>query len=268
MRPSLPARLAAPILALLAAAAAQADGPALRVEPSGAITALPFEVRGGASATSQPLFVVDHPPVAASSYQITGSVEYQDVAGTGYLEMWSVFADGSRYFSRTLAPTGPMAALSGRSGARPFALPFYLGEGTARPERLEVNVVLPAAGRVMVSGLRFASPVESKAPGAWWSPEQGGVFGAVAGTLVGLMGAAIGTLCSLGIARTAVEALLRALAVAGAASLACAAIAFASGQPYEVWYPLALLGAVATPLALAMPRVVRRRYDQADARRA
>jgi hypothetical protein len=256
--------IAAAILGLagLAAASSRAAEP-LRVGAGGAIAAPPFEVEGGSGPTTQPLFALEAPPVAAASYQIAGTVAYEGVEGSGYLEMWSVFPDGSRYFSRALDRAGPMAALAGRSDPRPFALPFFLQEGGPRPVRLEVNVVLPAGGRVRVSDLRFASPLETRAPGAWWSPEQGGLLGAVAGTVLGLVGAAVGTLCSLGVARPLVEALLRALAFAGLASLAGAALALASGQPYEVWYPLALTGGLATLLSPAILRVARRRYAAA-----
>jgi hypothetical protein len=235
----------------------------LRVGAGGAIAAPPFEREGGSGPTTQALFALEAPPVAAASYQIAGTVAYEGVEGSGYLEMWSVFPDGSRYFSRALERTGPMAALSGRSEPRPFVLPFFLQEGGPRPVRLEVNLVLPAGGRVRVGDLRFGSPLEARAPGAWWSPEQGGMLGAVAGTLVGLLGAAVGTLCSLGVARTLTLALLRALAVAGAASLVAAALALARHQPYEVWYPLALLGGLATLLAPAVRRVALRRYATA-----
>jgi len=71
--------------------------------------------------------------------------------------MWSVFPDGSRYFSRTLDERGPLAKLRGASPARPFALPFFLQPDSRRPLRLEVNVVLPAGGRVTLDALRFGS---------------------------------------------------------------------------------------------------------------
>ena len=51
---------------------------------------------------------MEAPAVTGDSYAITGKVAYEGVEGDGYLEMWSVFPDGSRYFSRTLDDAGPL----------------------------------------------------------------------------------------------------------------------------------------------------------------
>src|SRR2546422_232090 len=102
-----------------------------------------LELRATASGpTSLHLVTIDHPPIAGPRYVVSGEVRYQGVEGQGYLEMWTVFPDGERFFSRTLAAQGPLAALHGESTWRRFELPFdlsgawaSLGGGAAPPPR-------------------------------------------------------------------------------------------------------------------------------------
>lgn len=226
---------------------------------SSELAARTFEIRGPGTAR---LAVLDAPAFSGDSYGFTGNVGYEDVEGDAYLEMWSAFPDGSRYFSRTLDTRGPTAKLTGTAEARVFALPFFLSAGDPRPVRLEVNVVLPAAGRVVVRELRFATGAElGAAPGAWWSPETAGWIGGLAGSAVGLFGALIGTLASLGRGRRFAIGGLFALLAVGLVMLAVGLVALASGQPYAVWYPLLLLGVLDPVLALALIPTARRRFD-------
>jgi hypothetical protein len=240
-------------LVLLAASAARAELPPTPVEAHGAGT--------------HPIAVVEAPPVSGEQYAVTGQVAYEGVAGTGYLEMWSIFPDGSRYFSRTLDERGPLAKLSGSSRARGFVLPFFLGEGAPRPLRLELNVVLPGAGRVTLSDLRLASgPGALSTPGAWWTPETAGWIGGAAGSASGIFGAVIGTLASLGRGRRFALAGLLALGVAGLVLLAAGLAALALGQPFEVWYPLVLLGVIDPVVAFSLLPTLRRRFAAPRAR--
>jgi len=219
-----------------------------------------FEVHGP---TTQRLAALDAPAVAGDSYGFTGTVSYEGVAGDAYVEMWSEFPDGSRYFSRTLDTRGPTAKLTGTAASRDFALPFFLKPDAARPVRLEVNVVLPGAGRVVVRDVRFASGSDfTTAPGAWWSAQTAGWIGGIAGSAVGLFGALIGTLASLGRGRRFVIGGLLALAAVGSVLLVVGVIARANGQPYEVWYPLLLLGVLDPVLALSLLPTARRRFEE------
>src|SRR5437867_6052750 len=65
---------------------APGGAPALRVDasPSGIVVHL---------------VTIEQPSVEAGGYALIGQVRYVDVRGRGYLEMWSVFPDGSRYLS-------------------------------------------------------------------------------------------------------------------------------------------------------------------------
>jgi hypothetical protein len=223
-----------------------------------------FEVRGPAT---EQVWVVESPAVSGDQYAITGNVAYEDVEADAWLEMWSVFPDGSRYFSRTLDEQGPMAKLAGSSPARPFVLPFFLTPESPRPVRLELNVVLPAGGRVTLHDLRLGADVAAAAaPGAWWSERTAGWIGGAAGSAVGMLGALLGTLCTLGRGRRFVAGLL-ALGVAGLALLAVGLVALALGQPYAVWYPLLLMGVLDPVLAFSLLPTARRRFEEIELRR-
>jgi hypothetical protein len=252
-----------PLVRLLALALLLAPDLALSAEVDASERT--FEVRGPGT---QQLWVVESPAIADDRYAITGTVAYEGVEGEGYLEMWSQFPDGSRYFSRTLGPAGLLGKLSGSSAERAFALPFVLPPDGPRPVRLEVNVVLPAGGRATVRGLRLGSGAGAgRVPGAWWSAETAGWIGAVAGSAVGTLGALIGTLCSLGRGRRFVLGGLLVLGVSGLALLAVGGIALALGQPYEVWYPLVLLGLLDPVLAFSLLPTARRRFEALELRR-
>ena len=220
---------------------------------------------GGASGRVLPLVDIDVPDLGRAGYSIHGRVRYTDVAGTGYLEMWSNFADGGRYFTRTLAASGPMAALTGTSDWRPFELPFFL-EGAATPTRLEVNAVLPGKGSVEIGPLeliRLAGPA-----GEAWVPDRAvGVIGALLGTATGLLGGLIGVLVSRNRGRRLVLPAMTAATVGGVALVVGAVIAVGAGQPANVVLLLLVPGAVlATAFGVALP-AVRRAYAQAELRR-
>lgn len=232
---------------LLLAASARADLPAGRVEVQGPATAA--------------VGVVDAPSVQGDRYAIRGTIAYEGIEGTGYLELWSVFPDGARYFSRTLAEEGPMRKLVGSASARAFILPFFLAPGAPRPSRLELNVILPGAGRVTLRDLVLASGEAATAtPGAWWSAAAGGRIGGWAGASAGLLGAAVGMLASLGRARRFVIGALLALGVGGLLLLAMGMTALVLGQPYEVWYPLVPVGLIGPAVGLGLLRLAHRRF--------
>jgi hypothetical protein len=113
-----------------------------------------------------PLLVIDSPQVGPPRFQIDATIRYEDVAAGAYLEMWTVLADGSRFFTRTLAETGPMAMMTGSSGERLISMPFELGEDGPVPERLEINLVTAGSGRFWISPLFVIPADESPATSA------------------------------------------------------------------------------------------------------
>ncbi len=110
-----------------------------------------------------PLLVIEEPEVQPPHFQIDGTIRHEDVVGTAYFEMWTVLPDGSRYFTRTLADSGPLESMTGTSEERPFSLPFELGEGGPVPIRLEINLVTEGSGQFWVGPLTIGPTVAEAA---------------------------------------------------------------------------------------------------------
>jgi hypothetical protein len=213
---------------------------------------------------------IDHPGVAAPGYAVLGEVRYEGVEGQGYLEMWSVFPGDERFFTRTLATEGALAALHGESNWRAFALPFsFSPEAGWTPMRLEINLVLPAGGTVWLGPLRLvqSSSPAAAAPGGWWSQRSGTLGGVVLGSLLGLVGAVIGVLGGRGRGRGLVLSLLAGMVGLGGALALLGAAAAWSSQPRHVWYPLLMLGAISAVVGFVVRPGVRRRYAADELRR-
>jgi hypothetical protein len=105
----------------------------------------------------------------------------------------------------------------------------------------------------------------------WWTQESAGWIGAIAGGGNGLLGAAIGAIAGVfgprGKGKRLVYTLFAFALVGGIAALATGLYALVVGQPYVVWYPMVLLGAMNTLLFTILTPVVRRVYRHAEARR-
>ena len=229
------------------------SGPAIATE-------LPIEVSG--SGTHE-IVVIENPTIDGDSYAVTGTVGYDGVGGSGYLEMWSHFADGSSFFSRALEADGPQGVLSGTSEGRPFSLPFFLGDAGTIPFRLEINVVLPSEGTVVVSDVQLESPIGGS--GGWWDQQTGNVVGAVLGSLTGLLGAAIGIF-----ARRSRRFALAAPKIGitwGVVLTSVGAVTFVIDQPHHVWYPLLLVGIITAAVLAAILPTIRRQQEHAELQR-
>jgi hypothetical protein len=218
--------------------------------------------------TSFHLVTIDDPHITGPAYVVTGQVRYEGVEGQGYLEMWSVLPGGERFFTRTLATDGPLAALHGDSKWRRFELSFDLG-GAQAPRSLEINLVLPGRGTVWLGPLSLERhvPGSENAQGAWWSQRSGILFGVVLGSLVGILGGTIGALAGRGKGRRLVLGLLTAMVGIGGPLALVGVAALLTSQPRYVWYPPLLLGGVSTVLGLLLRRVVKLRYAADELRR-
>ena len=115
---------------------------------------------------------IDDPPFTADDYAVTGVVGYAgvdaaDMDGVGYLELWSDFPGGGRFFTRTLADAGPLRMLAGHSANRSFRLPFHSNPGQ-RPTRISLNLVLPGRALVTLGELKLVQdePVTQPATAA------------------------------------------------------------------------------------------------------
>ena len=211
------------------------------------------------------LVTIEAPDLGRVGYDVRGRVRYSDVGGTGYLEMWSVFADGSRYFTRTLGSEGPMAALTGTSDWREFELPFSL-QGSEPPAHLEIGVTLPAGGTVDVGPLELVR-LDGETSGAWLSERAVGVAGAIVGTTIGLLAAVMAVLVGRQRGRRFVLPLMTAAAAVGVGLIVLAVVAVATGQPQSVILLLLVTGLVlAVAFGISIPRT-RRLFAEAELRK-
>jgi len=217
-----------------------------------------------------PVMEIRSPAIGAPTYAIVGEVSHGKLARPGYLEMWNHFPGGKAYFSRALGQ-GVMRPLAGASTWREFVLPFFNDPNAPDPEALVVNVVFGGPGEVRLRSLRLMrfAPGESPLRGAgpWWDDRTAGLIGAVAGSVIGLLGAIIGSLAGAGRGRGFVFAALRTWAIVGALALVAGLVAVTRQQPYDVYYPLLLIGAMSTAFGLWMPVSLKRRYEATELRK-
>jgi hypothetical protein len=221
----------------------------------------------GGKGTAMTVLTIDRPTIATPRYALTGQIRYEGVEGSGYLELWNHFPDGSQFFSRTLAEQGPMMKLQGSSGWRSFALPFD-ATGAPPPTRLVFNVVLPGRGVIDLGPLQLVEQSrELESAMTARTPDQtAGLLGGIAGGLVGSVGALIGILTSLGRARRIVTLATTALVVGGTVAFVAGIVAVAQARPYAVYYPLLLIGFLAAVVPLGLLPSIRRRYDEIELR--
>jgi len=217
---------------------------------------------------------ISDPGITASNYALVGEVRYENVEGTGYLEMWNYFPNGTMYFSRTLGDSGPLQSLSGSCGWRSFTLPFYIDNAAKmRPSKLDFNVVLPGSGTVYLGPMKLVQykeeqkPIPTTTTEAWWSDRTGGWIGGITGSIIGVIGGLIGTLAGLRKTRGLVLFLLTALFVFGLVCAVLGLVAIISSQPYAVYYPFLLFGVLCTILPLTTRRDIRRRYEEKELRK-
>jgi hypothetical protein len=244
------------LASLVLAAAAPAQEVLRRFEP--------IVVADAAGPRTTRLLTIADPGITQPRYALVGQVRYDGVEGACYLEMWSEFPGKGSFFTRTLGDHGPMARIAGTSPWRDFELPFD-ATGAPAPTRLTVNLVLPGRGAVELGPMRLVQYAATGSAGkAWWGPRAAGLAGGVAGAVLGGFGALIGVLVSLGRGRAFVLGLLNVEIVLGAIVLAAGVVALQRAQPYEVYYPLLLCGALCVGLAFFGRPVIRRRYEEAE----
>ena len=106
----------------------------------------------------------------------------------------------------------------------------------------------------------------------WFEPvwKFGAYFGSIGGTSVGLIGGLLGA-CSFfvqqGRGRRWIVGGYVTMIGLGVISLTVGAYAWVSGQPYGIWYPLAMLGVICCGVFGGLLPVILRRYSEAEQRK-
>ena len=199
------------------------------------------------TARSVLIAVLEDPKITASFYSVSGEVRYEEMAGDGYLEMWSHFGKGAAYFSRTLGDAGPMAKLAGTSDWRPFVLPFDAKGAGSHPTKLVLNVHFAGKGTVYIRKVHLAqnagvAAFSTSQGSPWWSDQAAGLIGGGIGALLGCLGSLMEWLTSKGKAPRFVLVTVRVLIVVGVVATVCGLWAILQKQPYSVWFALLMLG--------------------------
>ncbi|MBI2566084.1 MAG: hypothetical protein HYV63_03495 [Candidatus Schekmanbacteria bacterium] len=237
------------------------------------------------------LLGIASPRLPTMSYALEGMIRYQQPPIPGFLQMWSVFEDGSRYFTKGMADSGPLARIAGASEWRRYVLPFYLSAESGAPSAVEMEVVLPGGGHVELGPVRLVAFAGGEDPpgvagvgagrladlswwraqffvgGQWWTPEGGGVVGGLAGSLLGIICSILGALGARGKARGLVLGGMRAMAAMGLLAMTAGVAGYAVGQAAAVVYTLLLLGVIAVAVCLSTCARLRRRYEELELRR-
>ena len=107
---------------------------------------------------------------------------------------------------------------------------------------------------------------------AWWSGESagmiGGILGSGLGILGGLIGSLVGVLAPRGVGRQYLLGGIFMVLVLCALSLLVGLFALLlAGQPWQVWYPLVLLGGIGTLVVGGLLPMANRVYRQAEQRK-
>lgn len=221
-----------------------------------------------------PLMALTTPGVQTPVYAVKGLVRYSHVPGDGYLQLTSHFGAKGAFFSKTLAPSGPLAKITGSSDWRPFTLPFYAAGGDPEtgkpllPEKLSLAVFLPESGTVSVRNVGVYEYLPGEDPlassGQWFGTDTGAWIGAVAGSAVGFWGAVIGLLAGRGRARVFVTSSVNVLLLAGVLGTAAGLFALMGGQPYAVYFPLLLIGVIILAVFGALRGNLTARYEHLE----
>lgn len=187
------------------------------------------------------------------------SIRGENVMKRAYLEMWANFSDGNSYFSRGLSQS-----LKGTKGWRACQTPFFLKKGQT-PSSMDMGLRFEGPGTVWLDNVRLVA-----APREWHSHPAGiilGVLGGLYGVLLGCWGALCGILSSRGKGRGLILASGIFLILLSAVFLVLGIYFFASGKPYDLWYPCVLSGGLVLVLMGVLVPVVMRRYRQMETRR-
>lgn len=123
----------------------------------------------GSKALALTLWKLEKPGITKKCYALRGRVRHREVSGAAYFELWNEFPAGTageakpKYFTRTLAESGPMSSLTGTTEWRELFIPFDATQAPQPPDALELNLNLPGSGEVEVTSLALVEFEDTKA---------------------------------------------------------------------------------------------------------
>lgn len=232
-----------------------------------------FRVNEAGESPMVTLFEIDDPGISSPVYALKGSIRHEGIEGEAFLQMDSHFGDKGTYFTKTLAPAGPLGVLTGDADWRAFVLPFNAGTSdaagnTITPEKLTVSLYRPGAGTVFLRDVELFQYASGEDPlqisGQWLDNRTMALVGAIGGTFIGLWSGLLGFLASRGKARVFVLGSVVALIIVGAAALVAGFAAMAARQAYAVYYPLLLIGVILVIVYGSVIRSLPKRYADVE----
>jgi hypothetical protein len=226
------------------------------------------------------LLQITNPPISKMLYAIAGEIKYEGVKGDGFLEMWNCYPPDkpgmfeNKYFSRTLGESGDMGKITGTSGWRAFTVPFDRTGTTAKPTRLEINLILPGQGTVYLGPIKLVEyegdlglQKSGGAGSVWWSDRAAGWIGGIGGSVLGCLGSILAVLAAKGRCRGFVVWTSLVFIVMGIMAFVMGVAAVVVGQPYAVWFPLLLIGFLLLSILPFRLRQFQKGYEDLEMRR-
>jgi hypothetical protein len=208
------------------------------------------------------VLTLDHPPVRDDAFVIEGQLKYDNVAGPGYLELTSTFADGTSETNRANAAFGPAGGMTGSSPWRRFVLASGDAHHGQTPTRIDVSVVLPKGGTVYLGSANLVEGMANHRHRAtsWLESPRAGTLAGALGAVVVLYGIVAGFLASRGRWKRLVVALTVLAMALSCAALGCAIAGMVGNPARDALYPLALVGALGIALCGVMMKLIKRKY--------
>ena len=190
------------------------------------------------------LFTFKQPGIQSPMYAIAGRIKYEGISEKGYLEFVSEFADGNSYFTKSLDEQGPAKVLQGASDWYDFRLGFIARAGQL-PTAVSLGVMLPQGGTVYLDDLSITEirPTSSHRK-PWFKEKDAAWLGTIGGLVLGILGAYIGTVLAKRKSKRSTILWLVAIDTCSTLVLISGIYAYSLSQPYHVYYPLILIGAI------------------------
>lgn len=205
------------------------------------------------------VWVVENPPVKGKRWRLEGQVRYLNVKGEGQLVLLSTL-EGRDYFTKTVAPSGPLGRLTGHSDWRPFVLPFDALDKAVPPEKIRLQVFLPAEGTVDLGTLRLYEGfdddlVKDLGPRLGWNAATLGIAAGLLGSLFGFLGTLVGLLGAMKKGPRPIKIVQRIAVAIGVVAIAVGLAATFSGAAGGWLISVGLIGVV---LFSALDKVVQK----------